>query len=742
MKIGKILLLGACIGSLFRAVAMDWSVVALTPSLIRLTGDDTRYERARFEKDGLPLVSKLTGWKLDRAMNDAAHKAQQPREEASRLLRQSFSNYWIEATGQSRFPGPTGALLPVRAADVQHTIWIALDAPLADGEHRVFNLPTGERIEWTYRLSEPSPLFKVNQVGYVADARRKYAYLGAWLGTGGAFSLPFPKDGRSVRFQVVDSRTRKVVYEGDVHRRPADPHTKELTPWTGEEVWEMDFSSVTNEGFYYLTVEGIGRSGTFPISADAADAAFRVHMAGLRRQRCGEHCHQTALRGAFSPDDAEYQPAKGRQSGYFDMQGQGLAVNHFRLIAENAGKAKEVVSVPGGWHDAADYDRRPFHLALVDDLVALSLLKPSCPGVLEEAEWGLRHLKVAQEMDGGVGTWIETTRHPRLGEGPTSEKGLVYYLARPTQPSTLAYAASAAALANALRVRGEDSWKTWAASARKAWSYALNPTNRAVSILSYDGRTISYQPSRTLPPDLLFKAGLNLSVLFPNECASYLATLEARTDEINTTLRRGHWKWSPLRFMDVARNEKDVPEFLRPGVEAWNESITKSADSLLEDLETAYPYRTPWYSPKKYQASGMSWGISHPLRRGLFFLAAHALTGLRSYYDALCLCNDFHNGANPRGETLTTGLGWNYPRRYLDLESKYPAGVTPYCWTYGVAREDRELVHADEMVAIWPIWYRFSNIESLTVPSSEFTVWETIGPAVIATGYLSKGVGQ
>jgi len=36
----------------------------------------------------------------------------------------------------------------------------------------------------------------------------------------------------------------------------------------------------------------------------------------------------------------------------------------------------------------------------------------------------------------------------------------------------------------------------------------------------------------------------------------------------------------------------------------------------------------------------------------------------------------------------------------------------------------------------WPIWRRWANLEGFNVAASEYTVWETIAPAAVATGLL------
>ena len=166
-----------------------------------------------------------------------------------------------------------------------------------------------------------------------------------------------------------------------------------------------------------------------------------------------------------------------------------------------------------------------------------------------------------------------------------------------------------------------------------------------------------------------------------------------------------------------------------------------------------------------------------PPLRALTLLAAYAYSGEKSFLDAAYLCNDFHNGANPNGTTMTSGLGYRCPVRFLDFTSyadgiaEFVPGITPYRNTYGIARDDVRLAHGlyygkrpeagfagisksllplslrggrelaeDESAKLlsraWPIWRRWANVELYSVAASEYTVWETIAPAAAATGLL------
>ena len=168
------------------------------------------------------------------------------------------------------------------------------------------------------------------------------------------------------------------------------------------------------------------------------------------------------------------------------------------------------------------------------------------------------------------------------------------------------------------------------------------------------------------------------------------------------------------------------------------------ANEIAGQVANAYAYRAPWWAPQKGWVHAMGWGNSHPLRRAQYLVAAHGVTGDVKYLDAASLANDFHNGCNPQGTTLTSGLGEVYPVTFLDLPSyvdgiaEYVPGITPYRWNYGLPAKAVEMVFGGDRARAskWPIWRRWGNLENQTVAASEYTVWETIAPAAAVTGYL------
>ena len=169
--------------------------------------------------------------------------------------------------------------------------------------------------------------------------------------------------------------------------------------------------------------------------------------------------------------------------------------------------------------------------------------------------------------------------------------------------------------------------------------------------------------------------------------------------------------------------------------------ILHEADKLLAFQESSYPYRTLWHPHNAGWVHAMAWGNYHPLRRAMTLIAAHKLTGEEKYLTGAYLANDFHNGANPLGRTMTSGLGKVYPVVFLDLISyadnigEFVPGITPYGNTFGLDCNAVKMVYGDKADQL-PIWHRYVNLEFLSVPASEYSVWETIAPAAVTTGYL------
>ena len=709
------------------------------------------------------LLLVLTGCSQESAALEAEYEFLTPQVVVLKTSRKpEFSTAEKELISRSGHWSKENALLRdkkgniLRKADVSCYSYLVLKKPLKPGETLKL---CGVTIK--YDPEKPSSVFKLNQLGNGSNQKKKFAYMGAWLGSAGALPL---KHLAGKNFELRNSSNGKCVYQNIIKLRGEDPVYQEKIPFTGEEVLELDYSAFNTPGKYYLYVEGIGRSMDFVIGPETINEAFYIHARGLYHKRCGIDkampftawesliCHTIVYRGRFPGNAEHYRKGKGEKNfGFFDRKGNRIEVKPFDLLKCNPPYDVEKIAAPGGWHDAADYDRRPFHLRIVSDLAMVYLMKPQnfidgqlnipesgngIPDILDEAAWGVKHLLAVQQKDGGVGTWLETLEHPGPGEGFPHEDKRTYYVSTPSRNGTLEYAAVVSTLALALKKSDTADVGKYLRSAIKAWNFALNPKNRHIAYYHLKGQVISYKEEPTLNGENLLKAGLNLYVLTGDK--KYLAPVLEAQNSILEAFNKDFWKWSPLTWMGlelfpVAELEKIRSEYRKV--------ILRNAENMLADLEHAYPYRTLWLGPNAGWVHTMGWGNYHPLRRAMTLVAAHKLTGKEEYLTGAYLANDYHNGANPLGRSMTSGLGKVYPVAFLDLVSytgkfkEFVPGITPYGNTFGLDRNAVKMVYQGNAEKL-PIFRRYVNLEFLSVPSSEYSVWETIGPAAAVSGYL------
>ena len=118
---------------------------------------------------------------------------------------------------------------PYLPATLIGTIYLKLPRPMEEGKTYVFrsrgigSKGVNATLQWSFQ-NVLSDAIKVNQVGYLPDSRIRFAYLGKWLGTGGAL------DAKADAFEVIDLSTGKVAYEGKVRlRRKAGDKTEGAT---------------------------------------------------------------------------------------------------------------------------------------------------------------------------------------------------------------------------------------------------------------------------------------------------------------------------------------------------------------------------------------------------------------------------------------------------------------------------------------------------------------------------------
>jgi hypothetical protein len=773
-----IIALALASASIIAHAEIKWKVTALTPEYILVQADGSDEESVAFFADSRQAeleTAKMADWQLARkrlAIHQDVEKTVRDKLAEKIKSIKGFISYWPEANGVKRYVDKNGQRITVKAGEVIHNAFLKVPA-MKKGT--VVDL--GVAGKFTYNPSVPTPVIKVNQVGYVPHAR-KYAYAGTWLGPAGALPL---KSFSGKKFRVVDNASGSKKLEGALTLRRDDPKMKE-TLSTGEEVLEIDLTPLTAEGEYRIVIDGIGMSMPFKVSNESLAEAWGVHMQGLFNKRCGiekrppwtqwtaDACHLKVYRGVHPPDEWSYGstifPADGKP--IIGKDGKIVKFKHFQTIHASLDMCDTVhaLSLPGGYHDAADYDRRPMHLVIPRALSLVYLMNPGkffdgqlsipesgngIPDILDEALWGVRHLIKAQQSDGGIGTWIETTGHPG-GEynGPECDNtNHTYFVAIPTHNSCYDFAGTVALVARAYRAAGKEkiaaklieraerAWR-WAESnppvEKKMKSYAVNKWNKENAI------DVVFKEDKNYSMKLMLTAALNLAAVTGN--TEYFTPVVKRIKDLKAETNKASWGWNQFDLMEFALKDQPIVAEIEEYGKDFKRRRINEAEEILKNLETAYPYRTPWFASNHGFVHTMSWGNSHPFRRVQTLVYAHACTGDKRYLEGIYLANDFHNGANPKGETLTSGLGKVYPVRFLELQSnadgiaEYVSGITPYRWTFGVNQDAKNLVYGVDNIPKWPIWRRYANLEQYSVAASEYTVWETILPPAAVLAYI------
>ena len=798
----------------------------LTRNWICVVGDYNDFIRERFSREGKEFFTELDrrreqtlAWSYDfhyRFGVQATVADYRPR------IRDNFCNpkyfrvrasggkrigvaanaYWVNAIGAMRVKTTDGRTRQTDSAAVAHFAYLRLAEPLTDGARYTLDTAGGEQVVFTYDERKClSRAIKVNQVGYLPDAARKYAYLGMWLGDAGPLDLS-AWDGRE--FHIVTADGGETAFTGRIRLRAKERLAKTIPiPMYGEDVYEMDFSGLRNSGRFHVYVPGVGRSWEFRIDGDVVGEAFYTHARGLFHQRCGMAkeapwtrwpmgaCHRQTWLGGFAPEVGHYRSGKRM----FDENGNGVSLSTFTMVAETTTE-KRLPNVWGGWHDAADYDRRPPHFGVVRDLLTAYLLFPAkfpdgqlnipesgngLPDVVDEAVWGVDVWRRAQNAKGGVGCWIEATSHPRNNNPSTDEQR--YYLALPTRESTMDYAAHAALLALALKRCGDTERSAlFLRSARRAYVYAEDPDNtvdvRWKHTKNPDERDPAkrqvveyrYREAHQIPRARAFKAALNLYMLTGDD--RYVRAMKEKYHVGSKDVLARMHSYSPFYLAEI---------HLADGLDGYKRNYKKRVLELAEErlaLQEEHAYRNSFWSIDHDNVKRMSWGAVHPLRfGGRFFVLAWHMTGRNEFRDAALLLNDWTCGTNPLGRTMTTGLGQVALVRLLHYQSDSDGvaepvpGITPYFYTFGAAYSAHTRVHSlylgarldhgftgrsicllpdsmrtgvdmsledarEAVFKVYPVWRRFTNLEWLEPAQNEFTVDGTISPNAAVTGCL------
>ena len=631
--------------------------------------------------------------------------------------------------------------------ETEYKIYLVMDESPVNGELYTVSGPFGST---SFRFDDKT-LFcesiKVNQEGYHPLSTVRYANLGVFLGNGG--SLLFPSD---PVYNVLDARTQKIVFQGKAEFRGDDTTVAKGLVSSGEYVYRLDLSSVPEGGPYIIQIEGCGISHPFEISYAAVQRIAYTYTRGLYHQRCG-----IALESPYT----EFT----RDACHTEV---GLTRNTWSASGKiEVDPRTPMIAMSGGYHDAGDFDRRPYHTIIpilllgyyeafpdhfTDSQYNLPESRNGLPDFLDEALWGIKsweNLQILDERDyqkGGIMAGTETSGHPEYGKTNASDDSLVYGTWAVSEEVT---AYGAGMMAQAARLL--SSFPLWENKAQELFERAR---------LAWDYLDAGLY-TETAENSALLYASLQLSLALPLfEPES--KTLQARLQTMFETLARkllvedGHWpqQYRPgnayaqiqtVHFSSYLLAENPHDPILAETLKKLVFDQAEKGGYMGFDMEKAF---YPQGATKTY-----GWGAATAQGRyaDVYAFAYRLETEAKEkqrLFDILCQFGDYALGLNPLGMSFVTGLGTAQVQSPLHLDSWFTKtrqglGNVPGILVYGPSEERSkagyQMLVSNTLFPGWddlPLQRRWTDGWSL-VNNNEFTVWETMVWNICLYGVLN-----
>lgn len=633
---------------------------------------------------------------------------------------------------------------------LEHQIYLVLEKALKPGDSLTVTVPktlvTSGPVSMTLTYDPTrsrSEAVQVNQLDYL-PAAAKFAYVSAWLGDLGGQMFA-----EGAAFHVLDAQSLKPVFAGQLKlRKTADAPDGGIVN-TGNyyhaNLYECDFSGMTTPGTYVVSVSGVGCSFPFQVNADGYRQPYITTMRGLYHQRCG-----TALTTPYTEwthPVCHVVPLMQTDHRYMDVPFSDGPVEG--VAWKETGEIRH--DVPGGWHDAGDWDREKAHADIPSYLLLAYELTPDhyadkelnipesgngIPDIVDEARWGVDYYRRIQRPDGGVSVGMFESHWPKDGEVAWTDTLKKYcYAEEPV--CTYKQAAAAAHMALTLIKLGRpDDAKPYADSAVRAWNWAGDSKNlrpgdveksrddrlHAAAALYRLTRDPKYQDS--FKHDLVIHSPYDMLYNWPDK---------------DQTL--GVWTYI-FAGDDLPGLDKDLRDMLRKAaINYATEKCIKT--SAKRGNRRGYE----WYYP-------FQWGLGVQTTENFILMVAHKLTGEKQFLDVMVANCDLTLGNNPLNMVWITGLGLRSPKQIMQINYWYnPKGPNPGVTIMGPSAYDPKLPAAQgewqvnyawqfvyPAASQWPpleLWFE----DRLCAQTNEFVVAnEALGAC--AFGYLCQPAAQ
>ncbi|GAB3889056.1 glycoside hydrolase family 9 protein [Spirosoma agri] len=488
-----------------------------------------------------------------------------------------------------------------------------------------------------------SEAIRLNQLGYYPKA----AKLAVVVGNAGD------------SFQLMTPDRKKALFTGTLSQPRQNAISRKMTRIA-------DFSAFGKTGTFVVVIPGLGHSYPFDIRPDVHKNLAIGALKGFYYQRAS-----TDLPEKFAGKWA-------RPAGHPDTH----VLVHPSAASANR-PAGTVISSPGGWYDAGDYNKYIVNsgitmgtlLSLYEDFPAYSKSITTnipesgnrLPDLLDEVLWNLRWMLTMQDpADGGVYHKLTNPKFDGMvmpDKTGSSDPLKGRYVVQKGITATLDFAAVMAQAARVYRAYDRELpglADSCVAAATKAWTWAkANPTvayNQTAMNAAFDPDVVTGGYEDRNASDEWIWAATELYVTTRDD--AYYKAINLFPDP-KTPLP----SWPQVRtlaYYTLARFGKNLTAVGKKDVQTIQQRLTAMADSLIMGADTQ-----AFQTVMGKSASDFIWGSSaEAANQGIALLQAYRLTTSpnRSKYLHYALGNlDYLLGRNAVGYSFVTGFGDKTP---------------------------------------------------------------------------------
>jgi endoglucanase len=477
---------------------------------------------------------------------------------------------------------------------------------------------------------------KLNQLGFYPNAPKTAVVTGSITAT---------------TFYITSTNLRDTLFTGTLSEEKQSAYSSTKTRIA-------NFTSLTKKGSFVVLVPGVGHSYVFEISDDANRVAAVTTLKGYYYQR------------ASMPLDEKYAGKWHRSTGHPD----DVVYIHSSAATKERPEGT-IISTPGGWYDAGDYNKYIVNsgismgtlLSAYEDFPAyfkqvntnIPESADAVPDILNEAIYNLRWMLTMQDPNDG-GVYNKCTNAAFDGMVMPGVTKAPRYVVQKGTGATLDFAA---VTAQASRILGKYKKELPGLSdsciraARKAWAWALlNPA------LEYNQNMMN----QTFKPAILtggygdrnfndewFWAASEL-YLTTKENGFYEVVKQHMKDNVNLP------SWASvgmLGYYSFLRFNKELPLSIKDTVVKMKDRVLFIADEYIGKVKA-----NAFATVMGQSARDFNWGgNSTAANQGLLLIKAYLLTGDKKYVDYAVTNLDYLLGHNATGYCFVTGLGSKSP---------------------------------------------------------------------------------